>query len=66
MPISALQLRSVAKALEHVGARVDRVIARSRAVDGDTVREFLLRDPRLAATELLVTPSMAVIVAAKR
>ena len=37
-----------------------------RAIDGDPVREFLLRDPRLAATELLVTPAMAVIVAAKR
>ena len=35
-------------------------------IDGDPVREFLLRDPRLAATELLVTPGMAVIVAAKR
>ena len=36
-----------------------------RPVDGDEVREFLLRDPRLAATEILVTPEMAVIVAAK-
>jgi hypothetical protein len=27
------------------------------------VREFLLRDPRLAAAEILATPDMAVIVA---
>jgi predicted O-methyltransferase YrrM len=36
------------------------------AVDGDPVREFLLRDPRLVATEILVTPAMAAIVAVKR
>jgi len=36
------------------------------AVDGDPVREFLLRDPRLAATELAVTPAMSVIVAVRR
>lgn len=36
-----------------------------RAIEGDYVREFLLRDPRLAATEFLVTPEMAVIVAAR-
>jgi predicted O-methyltransferase YrrM len=37
-----------------------------RPVEGDEVREFLLRDPRLAAAEILVTPEMAVIVAVKR
>jgi predicted O-methyltransferase YrrM len=37
-----------------------------RAIDGDPVRTFLLRDPRVAATELAVTPAMNVIVAAKR
>jgi len=36
------------------------------AVDGDPVREFLLRDPRLAAAEILVTPQMSVIVAVRR
>jgi hypothetical protein len=30
------------------------------------VREFLLRDPRVTATELAVTPTMNLIVAAKR
>jgi predicted O-methyltransferase YrrM len=36
-----------------------------RATDGDPVREFLLRDPRLAATELLLTPDVAAIVAVR-
>lgn len=36
-----------------------------RPIEGDEVREFLLRDPRLAATEILVAPEMAVIVAAR-
>jgi len=35
-------------------------------VEGDEVREFLLRDPRLAAAEILATPEMAVIVAVRR
>jgi predicted O-methyltransferase YrrM len=35
------------------------------SVEGDDVREFLLRDPRLAATEILVNPEIAVIVAAR-
>jgi protein-L-isoaspartate(D-aspartate) O-methyltransferase len=37
-----------------------------RPVEGDEVREFLLRDPRLAAAEVLATPEMAVIIAARR
>jgi hypothetical protein len=36
-----------------------------RSVDGDPVREFLLRDPRLAAAEILTTPSSAAIVAVR-
>jgi len=36
-----------------------------RPIEGDDVREFLLRDPRLAAAEILATPEMAVIVAVK-
>jgi len=32
---------------------------------GRPVREFLLRDPRLAAAEILATPAMAVIVASR-
>lgn len=37
-----------------------------RPVEGDNVRKFLLRDPRLAAAEILATPEMAVVVAAVR
>jgi hypothetical protein len=36
-----------------------------RAIDGDPVREFLLRDPRLTAAELLTTPTAAAIVAVR-
>jgi hypothetical protein len=34
-------------------------------IEGDEVREFLLRDPRLVGAEILATPEMAVIVAVK-
>jgi len=37
-----------------------------RPVDGDPVREFLLRDERLHAVELLTTPQTAAIVAVRR
>jgi predicted O-methyltransferase YrrM len=37
-----------------------------RTIDGDPVRAFLLRDPRVAAVELLTTPESAAIVAVKR
>ena len=37
-----------------------------RPVEGDDVREFLLRDPRLAAVEILTTPTAAAIVAVRR
>jgi len=36
-----------------------------RPVDGDPVRAFLLRDPRLAAVEILTTPETAAIVATR-
>jgi predicted O-methyltransferase YrrM len=36
-----------------------------RAIDGDPVREFLLRDARLAAVEILTTPDTAAIVAVR-
>jgi predicted O-methyltransferase YrrM len=40
-------------------------LAPGRPVEGDDVREFLLRDPRLAAAEILAAPDMAVIVASR-
>jgi predicted O-methyltransferase YrrM len=36
-----------------------------RVIEGDPVREFLLGDSRLAATELLTTPASAAIVAVR-
>ena len=36
-----------------------------RPVEGDEIREFLFRDSRLAAAEILVSSEMAVIVAAR-
>jgi hypothetical protein len=36
-----------------------------RPVGRDPVREFLLRDPRLAAAEILTTPASAAIVAVR-
>jgi len=36
-----------------------------RPVDGDPVREFLLRDPRVAAAEILTTHQTALIVASR-
>lgn len=35
----------------------------SRPIEGDPVREFLLRDPRLQAAEILATPTSGAIVA---
>jgi predicted O-methyltransferase YrrM len=37
-----------------------------RPVEGDATREALLLDPRVLATEILVTPEMACIVATRR
>ena len=48
------------------GLIVKDALTPGRPVEGDDVREFLLRDPRLAAAEILATPAMAVIVAAVR
>jgi predicted O-methyltransferase YrrM len=36
-----------------------------REIDGDPVREFLLRDPRVVATEILTSPASAAIVAVR-
>jgi len=36
------------------------------AIEGDATREALLLDPRVIATEILVTPEMACIVATRR
>jgi predicted O-methyltransferase YrrM len=52
--------------LEPGGFLVKDDLTPGRPVDGDPVREFLLRDPRVAAVEVLTTPHSAAIVAVKR
>ena len=51
--------------VESGGIIVKDDLTPGRPVEGDDVREFLLRDARLAATEILVSPKMAVIVGAR-
>jgi len=48
------------------GVLVKDDLTPGRPIDGDPVREFLLRDPRLAAVEILTTPESAAIVAVRR
>jgi predicted O-methyltransferase YrrM len=52
--------------LEPSGLIVKDDLTPGRAIDGDPVRTFLLRDPRVAAVEILTTPQSAAIVAVKR
>ena len=52
--------------LEPGGFLVKDDLTPGRPIDGDPVREFLLRDPRLAAVEILTTPHSAAIIAVKR
>lgn len=52
--------------LEPGGLIVKDDLTPGRPVEGDPVREFLLRDPRVAAVEILTTPSSAAIVAVRR
>jgi predicted O-methyltransferase YrrM len=52
--------------VERGGLVVKDDLTPGRPVEGDSVREFLLRDPRLAAVEILTTPQSAAIVAVKR
>ncbi len=56
----------VADLLAPGGILVKDDLTPGRPVEGDATREALLRDPRLVATELLVTREMAAIVAVRR
>jgi predicted O-methyltransferase YrrM len=56
----------VAELLAPGGILVKDDLTPGRAVEGDPTREALLRDPRLEATEIMVTPEMACIVAVRR
>jgi predicted O-methyltransferase YrrM len=51
--------------LEPGGLLVKDDLTPGRPIEGDSVREFLLGDPRLEAVEILATPDSAAIVAVK-
>ena len=65
-PVTPEKCEAILGLVEPGGILVKDDMSPGRPVEGDEVREFLLRDPRLAAAEILATPEMAVIVAAKR
>jgi predicted O-methyltransferase YrrM len=64
-PVTEEKWEAILALVEPGGILVKDDMTPGRPVDGDEVRELLLRDPRLAATEILVTPEMAAIVAAR-
>jgi predicted O-methyltransferase YrrM len=64
-PVSAAKWDEILALAEPGGLLVKDDMSPGRPVEGDEVREFLLRDRRLAATEITVAPTMAAIVAAK-
>jgi predicted O-methyltransferase YrrM len=56
---------TILELIEPGGIIVKDDLTPGRPVEGDDIREFLLRDPRLASAEIFATPEMAVIVAVK-
>ena len=64
-PVSAEKWEAILALARPGGLLVKDDLTPGRPVEGDEVREFLLRDLRLAATEILTAPDMAVIVAAR-
>lgn len=64
-PVSDEKWEAILALAKPGGLLVKDDMSPGRPVEGDEVREFLLRDPRLAAAEILATTDMAVIVAAK-
>jgi predicted O-methyltransferase YrrM len=65
-PVSSERWEAILALVEPGGILVKDDLTPGRPIAGDEVREFLLRDPRLAAAEILATPGMAVIVAVRR
>lgn len=63
-PVTDERWEAILALVELGGLLVKDDMSPGRPIDGDEIREFLLRDPRLAATEIVVAPGMAVIVAA--
>ena len=65
-PVDPERWEAILALVEPGGILVKDDLTPGRAIEGDDVRELLLRDPRLAAAEILATPDMAVIVAVRR
>ena len=64
-PVTEEKRDAILALVEPGGFLVKDDMTPGRPIEGDEVREFLLRDQRLAAAEILVAPRMAVIVAAR-
>jgi predicted O-methyltransferase YrrM len=64
-PVSDEKWEAILALAKPGGLLVKDDMSPGRPVEGDDVREFLLRDPRLAAVEIMATAEMAVIVAAR-
>jgi predicted O-methyltransferase YrrM len=64
-PVDPQRWEALLALVEPGGLIVKDDLTPGRPVEGDEVREFLLRDPRLASAEFLATPELAVIVAAR-
>ena len=64
-PVTEEKKEAILALVDTGGILVKDDLTPGRAVEGDEVREFLRRDPRLAAAEVLATPEMAVIVAVR-
>jgi len=65
-PVDPQRWEAILSLVEPGGILVKDDLTPGRAIEGDDVRELLLRDPRLAAAEILARPDMAVIVAVRR
>jgi predicted O-methyltransferase YrrM len=64
-PVTEEKWDAIFALVEPGGFLVKDDLTPGRPIEGDEVREFLLRDPRLAAAEIFVTPEMAAIVATR-
>jgi predicted O-methyltransferase YrrM len=64
-PVTDARREAILALVEPGGILFKDDLTPGRPVEGDEVRAFLLRDPRLAAAEILVTPEMAAILAVR-
>lgn len=65
-PVTHEKWDAILALAEPGGLLVKDDMSPGRPIEGDEIREFLLCDPRLAATEVVVAPEMAVILAVRR